>query len=401
MKSESTQFLFYMQWISADVVFDGYKFHDSLFLFVDDSGLLIHKQKEKPSGDIRMLPGLLMPGLVNAHCHLELSDMQDMISSGTGLVHFLSDVNKLNRLNADKKKEIEETKQEKITAADEAMYNKGIVVVGDICNTLSSIPQKTQSSIHYHNFIEAICINPEQVENRFFHYSNIFYEFQQQFSASMALHAPYTCCDELFEEVSVRSNFVSIHNQESEAENLFFEKGEGAFVDFLESYNFNKTQILKEGKYNSSFKRSLDLLSLTDKKLFVHNTYTTQKDISKATDNCYWCFCPTANLFIENRLPPIDLFLSQQERIVLGTDSLASNNELNIIAEVKTIQDAFPKIPLENILRWATSNGAKLFDVEELFGSFSLGSTPGYVHVPRFDVEENRITSTNVQRIDL
>ncbi len=399
MKSESTQFLYYMQWISADVVFDGYKFHESLYLFVDDSGLLIHKQKDKPDGDIRMLPGLLMPGMVNAHCHLELSDMQDMISSGTGLVNFLSDVNKLNRLNADKKKEREVTKQEKITAADETMYNNGIVVVGDICNTLSTIPQKTQSKIYYHSFIEAICIDPEQVENRFFHYSNIYYEFQQQMSASLSLHAPYTCCNELFEEVAKRSNFVSIHNQESQAENDFFEKGEGDFVNFLEGYQFKKEHILKEQQYSSSLDRTTELLAYSDKRIYVHNTYTAGKDISKAGSNDYWCFCPKANLYIENRLPDMNLFLSKQDKIVLGTDSLASNDTLNIIAEVKAIQDAYPAIPLENILRWATSNGAKLFDVEELFGSFSLGSTPGYVHVEGFDTEARSITSTEIKRI--
>ena len=83
----------------------------------------------------------------------------------------------------------------------------------------------------------------------------------------------------------------------------------------------------------------MDLLNPSDKVLLVHNTYTSEEEIMRATDSCYWCFCPKANLYIENRLPNIPLFLSHTNKIVLGTDSLASNDDLNLIAEIKTIQE--------------------------------------------------------------
>ena len=96
-------------------------------------------------------------------------------------------------------------------------------------------------------------------------------------------------------------------------------------------------------------------------------------------NSSYWCVCINANLYIENALPPIELIRNNQCKIVLGTDSLASNDALSIVAEMKKIKQHFPSIPLSEILQWATLNGAAALQLEQALGSFEKGKTPGVV----------------------
>ena len=110
--------------------------------------------------------------------------------------------------------------------------------------------------------------------------------------------------------------------------------------------------------------------------LLVHNTFTTAEDIQKAErehHQLYWCFCPKANLYIENRLPNLDLFLEANVRCTLGTDSLASNDALSIWEEIQCIQNHYPSISLEKLVEWATINGARFLGIDKDYGSIEKG----------------------------
>ena len=93
----------------------------------------------------------------------------------------------------------------------------------------------------------------------------------------------------------------------------------------------------------------------------------------------YFCLCPNANVYISNKLPDINLFVRNQCNIVLGTDSLASNDQLSILEEINTLQKAYPDLSLSEMLKWATSNGAKALKIDDKYGSFEKGKTPGVV----------------------
>jgi cytosine/adenosine deaminase-related metal-dependent hydrolase len=116
----------------------------------------------------------------------------------------------------------------------------------------------------------------------------------------------------------------------------------------------------------------------------VHNTFTREADIlfaEASPHRVFWCLCPNANAYIENCMPPVDLLLKHRAKIVLGTDSLASNHQLSILEEIKTLQVHFPDLLLEEILSWATSNGAGALDCQDQFGSFEAGKYPGIVNI--------------------
>ena len=132
--------------------------------------------------------------------------------------------------------------------------------------------------------------------------------------------------------------------------------------------------------------------------ILVHNTYTSEEDIVFANAHAVrnglqllYCLCPNANLYIERRLPSIDLFIKHNCNIVLGTDSYGSNWQLSITSEIATIHKHFPNIPVAALLKWATLNGAKALRRENDLGSFEKGKKPGVVWLSQGCSESRRI----------
>ncbi len=120
--------------------------------------------------------------------------------------------------------------------------------------------------------------------------------------------------------------------------------------------------------------------------ILVHDVHTSASDLQwmQAAEQeqlpaLYFCFCPNANLYIGNGLPDIGLLRKQGADIVLGTDSLTSNHQLNILEEIKTIAAQYPQIPLHEMLQWATLNGARALGFDQQLGSFEKGKQPGIV----------------------
>ena len=130
--------------------------------------------------------------------------------------------------------------------------------------------------------------------------------------------------------------------------------------------------------------------------LLVHDVFSKQDDIefikalSQEQENqFYYCLCINANQYISKALPQIELFRKNDCRIVVGTDSLASNHQLNILDELQSISSHFTNIPLQDQLQWATLNGAQALGFEHL-GSFEKGKTPGIVLIDQ--IENNTLT---------
>jgi cytosine/adenosine deaminase-related metal-dependent hydrolase len=121
----------------------------------------------------------------------------------------------------------------------------------------------------------------------------------------------------------------------------------------------------------------------TQQLLLVHNVFTSREDITftktGSYPDLYWCLCPNANLYITGQLPDINMLIEEGCSIVLGTDSLASNHQLSILAEMKSIRQHYPSIDLSTIFSWATLNGAKALKMDKDLGSFEKGRRPGVV----------------------
>lgn len=321
-------------------------------------------------------PGVLIPGLINTHCHLELSHLHGKISPHTGLLNFVGQVMKTR--SADESLIIEN-----MSAADQEMYKNGIVAVGDISNVAISRAVKLISPIHYHTFIEAMGFSPEKAAGIFEKAVKLKEEFAP-LAASIVPHAPYSVSDPLMEliatQTSVGENLLSLHNQETTAENEFFNSKSG---DFLKLYEFLGLDLsFYQAPGMSSLQATLPKLPTT-KLLLVHNTQTTAEDLEFAQQRhkqLFWCLCPNANLYIENTLPDIALFQQVGLKITLGTDSLASNHQLSILKEMQTLQEQ-KQVEFETLLSWATINGAAFLGIDAQYGSFEVGKSPGVLHL--------------------
>jgi cytosine/adenosine deaminase-related metal-dependent hydrolase len=366
----------------ADHLFDGYNMlDDQQVLITTEEGIIEDIVSLNEAGDdVQRFNGILSPGFINCHCHLELSHMKGMIPEGKGLIEFVWKVVQQRHFP-------EEQILEAITRAEDEMLANGIVAAGDICNNALTIPQKLKKRIWYHNFIEASGFNPQIAEQRFQRSVGFFAAYAQLYSIPVASnsivpHAPYSVSDELWQKIIhfPGNHLLTIHNQESVAENEWFLDKQGELPELYKKMNMDFAFFQPSGK------RSLQTYLLKFLKnqsvILVHNVHTSEEDLlfAKASDKkISWCLCPNANLYISDQLPVIDLFIKHKCEIVLGTDSLASNHHLSILEEIKTIRKQFPNIAADQLLQWATINGAKALQMDKLLGSFEPGKQPGVV----------------------
>jgi aminodeoxyfutalosine deaminase len=367
--------------LKADFLFDGYKMlpPDTVLICSPDGKMEEMVHEGDAGGDIEKFQGLIAPGLINCHCHLELSHLQGLIPEKQGLVNFVLSV------MSQRFKDFP-LKREAIQNAEISMLKEGIVAVGDICNTTDTGFVKQAKQLAYYNFIELLGWAPEQASARFEAGEKLAATFIEMGlngnHISLSPHAAYSVSDKLWEMMKkgFAHKTITIHNQEAAAENEFFVSGTGNLVSMYERMNLPASQFQIPGIRSLPF--YLPRLKEAAKVLLVHNTFMAEEDIVEAKEfkeDLFFCFCPNANEYIEDRLPDIPLFLKHNARIVLGTDSLASNRQLSILEEMKTIKKTYPGISSLDLLVWATSNGARALGFDSALGDFSKGKKPGIV----------------------
>jgi len=368
MKSFKADYIFP---VCADPVKNG-------IVTVNDSGKII-SVSEAPSPEYQNLPietlsGIITPGFINTHCHTELSHLRDKVKAGGGLINFIKDIQAVR--NADASEMLDAAQK-----ADQEMYDNGIVAVGDTANSNITVALKAKSKLYYHTFVEIFGFVPESAEELFNKALLLADEFKPQ-SVSITPHAPYSVSKELFKLIKRYSdentNLLSIHNQECEDENKFYRYKLGGFIDMYKHFGINIDYFRPQAR--NSLQSIIPLLTSKQKILMVHNTCTNLKDIyfiKRFDRKINWCFCPNANIYIEKRLPKIELFVNQGLNITLGTDSLASNKSLSILSEMQTIQQKFPSLSLHTLLEWGTRNGAEFLGIDGEKGTIETGKTPG------------------------
>lgn len=330
--------------------------------------------------------GIITPGFINCHCHLELSHLKGVIEEGSGMVDFILQI-------LGKRFSFKEHQQDAIKAADSNMEQNGIVAVGDICNTIDTLEVKKHSQLYYHNFIEVSGFSPLIAQERFDQLVKVYHCFEAEFpnQNSLVPHAPYSVSEKLFQLVLQFSanKILSIHNQECEDENPFFENKSG---DFLRLYNILKVDIdfFKPTK-KTSLQSVLPYLQ-ENSTILVHNGYITKDDIQKikhlnsVQETQFWmCFCVLANRYIRNLIPHETLIHHCSNNLVIGTDSLASNHSLSILNELQALQQLYPNVSLEIFLKAATLNGAKALGIDDRMGTFTKNQKPGIMLLKNLD----------------
>jgi cytosine/adenosine deaminase-related metal-dependent hydrolase len=307
--------------------------------------------------------GIIIPGLINCHSHLELSHMRGLIPSGGGLGEFVEAVRTRR-----------EASQDGVVAAaaraDREMYREGITACGDISNNSLTAGIKHDSAISYVTFAEVFGTDPSVADARMSNAIKVVNELSaSELPVQITPHSLYSVSPSLWrmimEQISPAS-LISLHFLESDYERR------------MTSQHVN---------------RVAELSRLAATVLLVHNTVITDDEARAVVSagNTWFCLCPSSNMYISGMMPPAAMLREITDRITVGTDSLASTGSLSIISELRLLQDAAPLMPLEEIIRWGTLNGARALGMENTLGSIEPGKKPGLLLVDPVDLVNMRL----------
>jgi len=342
--------------------------------------------------------GILCPGFVNSHCHVELSHLKGSFTQDSGMAGFFRQINQL-RNSVDEKE-----RKAAIEKEMEQLYNSGVSAIADISNCSESFETKSISKIYTRTFLEVF--GTEAKDAPFIMQRVRELTRKAKAYGIDAAPNPHSCCSmstELLREScsdALNEGWLSFHSQESWEEEELAMNGTGPLADEYKSRGLSTLHVIDKSAllYFLNILKSIkgsENEKIQEQILLVHNTFTNEVSIDAATgliENLFWAICPLSNIFIHRALPPIDLLRRKGANITLGTDSLSSNAALSIVEEIKAIHKYFPNIPLEEILQWASLNGAKFLKKENELGSFEVGKRPGIVLVDNIDWQKMKLT---------
>lgn len=370
------------------------------YVEVDDEGVIV--AVGACHADEAVEKGAVTPGFVNAHCHLELSHLHKKFRKGTGMAGFIDQINALRDWASD------DVKTVLVREWMDKLWKDGVSAVADISNDASSFPVKSESPVYTRTFLEVFGTEPEDCQgviDSVTALDKVAKEFG--IDAAPTPHSCYTMSPELLSASSaagLKYGFLSYHSQESQEEEDLMISGTGAMAENRRRAGMSTPPVTGE----SSLKYFIDRLAAVkpaphaEHILLVHNVTLKQDDVDaakKAFNNVFWAICPLSNIFIHNALPPIELMRKNGLKICLGTDSLSSNDDLDMMAEMKCLHTNFPQVPMNEILCWASSNGAQFLAKEDVLGSLAVGKRPGIVRISGLDENGQLTDESRSERI--
>ena len=338
--------------------------------------------------DEEIAPVALVPGFVNAHCHIELSHLHKKFRKGTGMAGFIDQINEL-RDWAGREVKMELTKQWM-----DKLWADGVSAMADISNDDSSFGIKKNHKLYTRTFLEVFGSEPEMCEGVMKDVSEL-QEIADKagIDAAPTPHSCYTMSPALLSASAAKgleSGYLSYHSQESQEEEDLLISGSGAMYENRKRSGMSTPPVTGE----SSLKYFLDRLAAVKQPpydehiLLVHNVCLKQGDVDalkKVMKNPYFAICPLSNIFIHNALPPIGLMRENGLAIALGTDSLSSNDDLDMMKELVCLHQNFPEVPMQELLEWASLNGARFLGKENELGTLTSGKHPGVVAITDVD----------------
>ena len=346
--------------------------------------------------------GALVPGFVNAHCHVELSHLHKKFRKGTGMAGFIDQINELRDWAG------REKKAELVQFWMDKMWNDGVSAMADISNDDSSFEVKSSHNMYTRTFLEVFGSEPEMCDEVMRGVSQLHEQaLGMGLDAAPTPHSCYTMSPRLLSDsaaAGLNSGYLSYHSQESQEEEDLLMSGSGAMYDNRIRNNMSTPPVTGE----SSLKYFIDRLAAVRQApyrehiLLVHNVCLKEDDIEaakKVMDNVFWAVCPLSNIFIHNSLPPIPLMRAKGLTITIGTDSLSSNDDLDMVAEIECLHRNFPQVPMGEIFRWSSLNGARFLAKDDILGSLAIGKRPGIVFVDGLDSEGNVTGKSRSRRI--
>ncbi len=344
-------------------------------LVLDDGRVIAvgpRESVERRHGPGERLDAILLPALVNAHLHLELSHMRGRVAGGDGLAAWIA------RFIAVRGETRAEGAPEAMAAAAQQLRAAGVAAVGDVSNTLASLEQLAQAGICGTIFHEVLGFTGE----RFDRYLAAARAERGVRPAPRGLrvfespHAVYSTHREGLESL-VRAGPGSIHLAEDPAERTFVRDGTGPFRRMLDAIGGADVEA-RRVRGRSAVAAVAPLLG--HRHLAVHCVDLDAEDVALlAASGATAVLCPRSNQYISNLLPPLPALLEASVPLAVGTDSLASSPSLAPLAELVLLRREFPAVPASRLLSLAW-NGAAVGAPH--VGRLTQGPAPGVLAAP-------------------
>ena len=372
-----------MNRIAAEYVYNGKDMEPvrNGYVEFDDDGTVTAVGKcQDPETESDFRKGIIVPGFVNAHCHLELSHLRGKFRKGTGMSGFIDQINELRDFTS------AENKKAAASQWIDTLWNSGVSAMADISNCDDTFLMKSRSPMYTRTFLEVFGTEPQDCPG-------IMAGVRKLADAAVSFgidaaptpHACYTMSPELVTAASadaLAAGFLSYHSEESPEEESLLLSGTGPLADNYHGRHLSTPPVTGKPSLCYFVDRLLKVHEppFREHVLLVHNVCLTQEALDYALqylENVWWAVCPLSNIFIHDMLPPIGLMRRNGLKITLGTDSLSSNDTLDMVAEMYCISSSFPDVPLGEIIRWATFNGAEFLGKAETLGALAPGYRPG------------------------
>ncbi len=373
------------------------------FAEVDDNGTVLRTGiSEDVAGEPEFYDGAVVPGFVNTHCHLELSYLRGKFRKGTGMAGFIDQINEMRDTSSMEKKKAD------IEHWMNTLWDRGVSAMADISNCSDSFECKSRTPLYTRTFLEVFGTEPEdcgEVMKNVMELQTVADNYG--IDASPTPHACYTMSPELVTEVSrvgLRSGYLSFHSEETQEEEDMLISGSGAMYENRRKAGMSVPPVT--GK--SSLLYFIDRLEkahpapFDEHILLVHECCMNEEGaeaVKRVMNNAYIALCPCSNIFIHNTLPPVRLMREAGLRLTVGTDSLSSNDDLDIVRELFCLQENFPEIPLGELLVWACRNGAEFIGKGNELGQIREGFRPGLVYVDHIAADGRLTTASKSRRI--
>ena len=327
---------------------------------------------------VEFFPGILIPGMVNAHCHLELSYLHGAIAEGGGFATFAREIGRVRGNFSD------EERRHAASVADARMWEEGVEAVADIANDELVMDIKDKSKIEYHTFFELFGLCNDNIST--------LQDTASRHNLSHATpHSTYSVQDTPFKRLCNSAPGISLHFLESDDETALYTH-QGSLWEWYQRMGWECDFL----HYGSPTERVVQSMPSDKRLLLVHGTRTTKEDVSRIddhmADNATWVLCPESNRYISRLTPPIAMLRNMGANIAIGTDSLASARSLSMIENLRM----FDNIPLNELLCYATINGAKALGIDDIKGSITQGKRPGLVVIEGVDMRNMSLTEESI-----
>ena len=327
----------------------------------------------------------ILPALVNAHTHLELSYLRDRVPGGTTFGQWVRSLMALRRDYPDP------SAPEILSAARQAIASaraSGTGLIGDISNTLVTIPLLREAGVPAHVFHELLGFNVADPGARVAAARTAVTavgEHVKDVRVTLAAHAPYSVSPAMFRtiraDVDDRAHpLTTVHLGESPDEIEFLKYGTGAFRSLLEDLGVWAPDWTAPGTSPVAYLSDLGFLDRCA--LVVHGVQFDGDDLSRlAALGATIASCPRSNVHVGVGSPPLEAFYAMDVDVAFGTDSLASVADLNLFSELKEARRIAPRVPARRLIESATLTGAQALGFGDDFGSIEVGKRAALIAV--------------------